>query len=133
MRLRSTGKLLAVVAVVALYAVAAEAKRGWEFLGEMNVTDRADHDTLIVTGARGTFRSIKLMVHDRNVQFHDMKLHFANGGTQEVALRRVILAGGESRPINIRGRDRVIHSIEFRYDAQSLFGKSARVAVWGLN
>jgi hypothetical protein len=124
---------LAVVVIVGLFAVAAEAKRGWEFLGEMNVTDRADHDTLVVTGARGTFRSIKLMVHERNVQFHDMKIHFANGGTQDVALRRVIPAGGESRPINIRGRDRVIQSIEFRYDAQSLFGKSARVAVWGLN
>jgi hypothetical protein len=133
MHLRFTGKLLALVAVVALCAVAAEAKRGWELLGEMNVTDRADHDTLIVTGARGTFRSIKLRVHDRDVQFHDMKIHFANGGTQDVALRRVIRAGGESRPINIHGRERTIRSIEFRYDAQSLFGKSARVAVWGLN
>jgi len=133
MRSHLAGKSLVWVALVLLFAVAAEAKRGWEFLGEMNVTDRADHDILIVTGARGTFRSIKLMVHDRNVQFHDMKIHFANGGTQEVALRRVIPAGGESRPINIRGRDRVIQSIEFRYDAQSLFGKSARVAVWGLN
>jgi hypothetical protein len=45
----------------------------------------------------------------------------------------VIPAGGESRIIDVEGHDRAIRSIEFRYDAQSLLGKKARVLVYGKN
>jgi hypothetical protein len=113
---------------------AAAARRPrWEFLGERTVTDRADHDVIPVTAARGTFRALKIFVKDRAVQFPDIKVHFADGETQDLAIRNVIPAGGESRVIDVRGRDRVIRSVEFRYDAQSLFGKSARVQLFGLN
>lgn len=108
--------------------------RHWEVLGTLTVSDGADHDTLAVTGGRGTFRSLKLEVLDRNVQFRDMKIHFANGETQDVALRDVIPAGGESRVVDVEGPgDRVIRSIELRYDAQSLLGKKARVRIYGRN
>lgn len=105
----------------------------WELLGERLVTDKADHDTLPVTAAQGTFRSIKLEVRERAVQFHSVTIHFGDGEKQEVALRNVIPAGGESRVIDVEGRDRVIRSIEFRYDAQSILGKQARVLVYGKN
>ena len=105
----------------------------WELLGERTVTDKADHDVLPVTAARGTFRSLKLEVKGRAVQFHSVKIHFGDGETQEVELRDVIPAGGESRVIDVEGRDRVIRSIEFRYDAQSLLGKKAVVKVYGRN
>lgn len=108
--------------------------RHWEVLGTLTVSDAKDHDVLPVTGSRGTFRSIKLEVLDRNVQFRDLKVHFANGETQDVALRDVIPAGGESRTIDIEGAgDRTIRNIELRYDAQSLAGKKARVRVYGKN
>jgi hypothetical protein len=108
--------------------------RHWELLGEKAVTDRAETDTLVVTGARGTFRALKLKVLDHGVQFREVTIHFASGATQEVALRSVIPAGGESRAIDVQGRgDRVIRSIVFRYDAQSLGGGNARVQVFGKN
>jgi hypothetical protein len=105
----------------------------WELLGERSVTDAVDHDTIPVTAARGTFRALKIMVEDRAVQFRDVKVHFADGGVQDVSVRRVIPAGGESRRIDVRGRDRVIRSLEFWYDAQSLGGKKATVKVYGQN
>ncbi len=105
--------------------------RGWELLGTRTVTDRADHDS-IAAGRQGTFRSIKITVQRRPVQFRDVKIHFGNGDVQDVALRNVIPAGGESRTIDVEGRDRVIRSIEFWYDAQSR-GKRAVVRVFGMN
>jgi hypothetical protein len=129
-----------VLTLAVLAAGTAEARRRdrpvgprWEFLGERTVTDKADHDILPVTVARGTFRSLKLEVRDRAVQFHSVKIHFGDGETQDVELRNVIPAGGESRIIDVEGHDRVIRSIEFRYDAQSLLGKKARVLVYGKN
>jgi len=136
--LRLTALALAALALTALTADARPRRdrgdRHWEVLGTLTVTDARDHDVLAVTAARGTFRSVKLEVLDRNVQFRDMKIHFANGETQDVALRDVIPAGGESRVIDVEGPgDRTVRSIELRYDAQSLLGKKARVRIYGKN
>jgi len=131
-----TSVVLALAACALVLPAVVEARpRGgrWELLGERTVSDKLETDSLVVTGARGTFRSLQLRVLDRPVQFRDMKIHFANGETQDVALRDQIRAGGASRVIDVAGRDRVIRSIEFRYDAQSLLGRTARVRVYGRN
>lgn len=117
------------LALVADAAAGPRKRGGWELLGTRTVTDRADHDA-ITAGRQGTFRSLKITVQGRAVQFRDVKIHFANGDVQNVELRSVIPAGGESRVIDIEGRDRVIRSVEFWYDTQSL-GKRAVVKVFG--
>lgn len=129
------------LAALFLAALAADARprrervdRHWEVLGTLTVSDAKDHDVLAVTSRQGTFRSVKVEVQGRAVQFRSMKIHFANGETQDVELRDVIPAGGESRVIDVEGvGDRVIRTIEFSYDAQSLGGKRARVRVFGKN
>ena len=112
-------------------AAAAGPVRGWELLGTRTVTDRADHDS-IAAGHQGTYRSIKITVQRRPVQFRDVKIHFANGEVQHVALRNVIPAGGESRVIDVEGHDRVIRSVEFWYDSQTRW-RRAMVKVYGRN
>jgi len=127
--------ILAVLAVIvgAACAVRAQPNRGnWVLLGQRNVTDRADHDTVMVTGAKGNFTAVKFEVQRRAVDFHRVVIHFANGDDQKVEMRNVIRAGGESRAIDIEGRDRVIRSIDFWYDAQTLGrGQRATVRVLG--
>ncbi len=113
------------------FAFPAEAARGrWVLLGERSVTDRVDHDTILVTAARGRFRHLEVRVSDRAVQFRDMKVHYSDGFVQDVEIRNVIPAGGSSRVIDLSGGKRAIRSIEFWYDAQSLGGK-ATVRVFG--
>ena len=121
---------LAVVFALLPEAASAARRDAWALLGERAVSDAADHDLIPVTAARGDFRKLQVRVLDRGVEFRSVKLHFANGEVQEVELRRVIPAGGASRVIDIVGGDRVIRSVELRYDAQSLAGKSARVRVF---
>ena len=125
---------LALAAIVLGLATAAIAeRRGWELIGERVVSDRVDHDTIVVTRAEGTFKALMIRVLERAVQFHSMKIHFANGETQDVALRDVIPAGGKSRVIDLEGHDRVIKTIEFVYDAQALGGRTAKVRVFAKN
>lgn len=136
--LRLTALALAALFLIALTADARPRRerfhRHWEVLGTLTVSDAKDHDVLAVTANQGTFRSMKLEVLDRAVQFRSLKLHFGNGDTQNVELRDVIPAGGESRIIDVEGiGDRAIRTIEFAYDAQSLGGKKARVRVYGKN
>lgn len=103
----------------------------WTKLGEKSVSDKVERDTIVVTRSRGDFTAIKLRVSKRAVEFRDLKIRYGNGTVQDVELRRVIPKGGESRVIDLQGRDRVIKSIELIYDAQSLLSGSARVEVWG--
>jgi hypothetical protein len=87
----------------------------WENLGSRTVNWSADHDIIPVTAAKGNFKSIKLFVDKAPVSFGNVKIHFANGGVQDVAIKNRIPAGGETRVIDIVGKDRVIKKVTFWY------------------
>jgi hypothetical protein len=126
--------ILATLVIVAVAAGTLEAQgRGpqWALLGQRAVTDRVDHDTIKVTAAKGDFKAIKFEVIGRAVDFHRAVIHFANGADQNVELRHTIPAGGQSRVIDIVGRDRVIRSIDFWYDAKTI-AKGGRANVRAL-
>jgi len=123
-----------VITVIALGSTLACASSGgaqgdWVFLGQREVTDRADHDQIGVTAAED-FESIRLEVRRAPVQFHRVVVHYRNGTSQEVDLRTVIPAGGQSRVIDLTGDERFIRSVEFWYDAQS-GGRRAIVRLLG--
>jgi hypothetical protein len=104
----------------------------WVLLGQRTVTDRIDHDQIVVTATRGDFRSIKITVQRAAVDFHRVVVHFRNGGNQEVEMRHTIPAGGETRAIDLRAGDRVIRSVDFWYDARTIRGRRAVVRLFGL-
>ncbi len=130
-----TGRRTLVLALVGVLGGAvglARAGGRWEHLGSAHVRDRVDHDSIVVTAAKGDFEALKIKVHRRPVHFLDLKIHFGNGETQDVALRQVIPAGGETRAIDVVGRERVIRRVEFWYEAESRRrGQGARVELFG--
>lgn len=136
-RRRPGALALGVLAVAALTLVPPEPARaergGWEFLGSRMVNDRVDRDEIDVTASKGDFKAIKLVVKRRAVHILDMKVHFGSGGTQDVEVRQVIPAGGETRVIDLRGSDRFIRKVVFWYEANSLRGRKAEIHLWGLH
>lgn len=128
-------RILVVILIlcVLLFAGSTQARGRWVRLGSRTVTDRLDHDTILVTGARGDFRAIKIRVARVGIDFHRVVVHYRSGGDQEVAMRGKVRAGGETRAINLRGRDRVIRSVDFWYDARSITGRNAVVTLYGLD
>lgn len=134
MRIRmAVPSALAFIGLMA-YASASSARQGadWVFLGQRLVNDRADHDVIVVTAAKGDFTRIKLTVQRASVDFHRVTVHFGNGTKQEVDLRHTIRAGGETRAIDLEGADRVINRVEFWYDANAIRGRRAQVRLFGL-
>jgi len=105
---------------------------GWVPLGARQVNDRVDHDLIPVTASRGDFRAIKLTVHRASVDFHRVVVHYGNGSRQEIALRNTIPPGSESRSIDLTGSERVIRSVEFWYDANTIRGRRAQVRLFGM-
>ena len=108
-----------------------EAAQQWVLLGERTVGDNLDHDTILVTGARGDFRRLKFLVKDHPIQMLRLVVHYGNGNSDKIETRQLIPAGGESRVIDLKGGDRVIKKIDFWYETKSLGKKRALVRVYG--
>ena len=92
----------------------------WVDLGTKEVKDRAEQDTWHVGEGKGSFRSIKIKVNNKAVRFYRLSVKFENGQTQEIELRNVIPAGGETRAINLNGTDRRIDKVDVWYEAQTV-------------
>lgn len=105
--------------------------QNWVKLGERTVNHAVDRDEITVTIKEGVFKKIKLHVKHRKVIFRDVKVYYANGDVQDVALRREIPAGGETRVIDLEGGNRVITKVVFWYNTKRIRGRRAEVALWG--
>lgn len=102
----------------------------WEKLGQRKVDRRVDRDEIRVTARDGRFTKVKIGVRGSAINMHKCVIHFANGGKQEVNIRKNIPAGGATRVIDIDGGKRVIKKVVFWYDTKGLQDK-ATVALWG--
>jgi hypothetical protein len=65
------------------------------------------------------------------VRFVKVTVVYGTGASDDLELRDVIPAGGQSRPLDLRGGDRVIKRIDFVYEAKSLGRRGAVVEVLG--
>ena len=103
----------------------------WENLGSKEVTDKAESDVFRLA-TEGQFRSLRFQVTRRPVRFYKMEITYGNGEKDEIQIRSLIRAGGSSRVIDLKGRDRYIRSVKFWYEAASLGrGRSATVTLFG--
>jgi hypothetical protein len=103
----------------------------WTVLGSAKVHGDADHDEIWVTAARGDFTAIKLFVEDEGIEFERVVVHFANGGQDEMVIRNFIPAGGETRVLDLKGKDRIIRKVDFFYKSNPLTKRKAKVILYG--
>ncbi len=103
----------------------------WFFLGDKNVGFGVDHDVIHFGNWKDDVRQIKLKVTDGPLKMYSMKIHFDNGGVQDVELRNRFAQGSESRVIDLTGGLRHLSKIEFWYETKGFVRGKSRVAVWG--
>lgn len=104
---------------------------GWEILGERSVNFKAEKDTIRVGPQDGKFRKIKLKVKKNGIHLIDLKIHYANGEVQDVAIRSLIRPGGETRVIDLEGNKRIISKITMRYQSLNKKKGKSTVRVFG--
>ena len=105
----------------------------WLFLGDKKVGFGADHDVIHFGNWKDDVRQIKLKVTDGPLKMYSMKIHFDNGGEQNVELRNRFVQGSESRVIDLDGGLKHLDKIEFWYETKGYLRGKSRVAVWGRN
>ena len=89
--------------------------RDWRLLGTAHVDGSADHDNIKVSKSQGPFREIQLRVRGGAVEFQHVVVHYGNGASDEVPVAERIPAGGQTRPIDLRGERRDMRSVELWY------------------
>jgi hypothetical protein len=104
----------------------------WKLLGTRTVNWAVDHDEVVVTGFEGDFKAIQFKVFRAPVHFRSVKVHYRNGGVQDIDLRELIPAGGQSRVVDLNGAERIITRISFWYDTAKPSGRGrALIKVYG--
>lgn len=104
----------------------------WQQLGFTVVDFKVDRDFIVVTGA-DHFRKLKFKVLDNAVNMVNMHVVYENGGIDNIDLRFLIPAGGESRVIDLKGNSRRIRKVEFWYKSQRPgFRGKAKIWLWGI-
>jgi len=105
----------------------------WEMLGAKKINKSFERDVISVTATEGTFNALKFKVKYRPVTIYDMKVYYGNGAVEDIKIRHHVQAGGESRIINLRGRNRVISKVVFRYETKTFTGKRTEIRLFGLH
>jgi hypothetical protein len=105
----------------------------WVLLGSQSVGFRGDRDVIRVGRSEGRFESLVLGVKNGDVEIREMTVIFRNRERQTFTVNGTIRDGQRTRPIDLRGGDRVIESIEFVYRSVGARwrGDRATVEVYG--
>lgn len=98
----------------------------WEKIGSRSVNKLIDKDVVAVHG-RDRHKQIRLCVRRNIVHFKDLDVVFANGGHQDVQIRKFILPGSCTRAIDLKGNKRNIARIVVIYNTIGWTFKKATV------
>ena len=102
----------------------------WVQLAARTVNVSVDHDTFAVSAARGRFRKIQLKVKGNDLFIHDLKVIYANGGSDDIPIRSRIPQGGSSRVIDLRGGKRFIREVRMVYQRPANLRGATIVELW---
>jgi hypothetical protein len=89
----------------------------WVELGCKEVSFRVDRDVLPVGRSEGRFYAIRLYARGGAVEMLNLRVIYANGDPDNIAVRHVLDRGERTRPLDLRGRARSIRNIEMVYRA----------------
>src|SRR5215207_6338629 len=89
----------------------------WAELGCQKVSFRAERDTIRVGRREGRFTAIRLFARGGDVEMLDLKVVYAGGESDDIRVQHNLERGERTRPLDLRGRDRAISSIEMAYRA----------------
>ncbi len=121
-----------VISIFMMMGISSSLSAQWTFLGSAKVNGvGVDHDEILVTALEGNFSAIKLFVEHEGIEFERVVVHFGNGGQQELTIRDFIPAGGETRVLDLTGRNRIIHSVDFYYKSNPLTKRKGKVKLYG--
>lgn len=113
-------------------AVISSDKTGWHKIGETTVNFKRDRDEIKIIGA-DRFSAIQFKVEDAPIDLISLEVYYESGDKQDIAVNSPIPARGQSRVIDLNGRERRLDKIVFVYKTlPNRKDEKAEVEIWGL-
>jgi len=108
---------------------------GWRMLGSRDVDNVTDHDSIMLGYDVGRFRALRFQVANAPVHIFDVRVTFANGQMQTLAVDENIAANSTSRTYDLSGYERVISRIDLVYKTRKAweYGGHAKLTAYGLS
>ncbi len=103
---------------------------GWELISERSVRLTTERD-IIPVGGRKQYAYLKLKVKETGIQIMSMTIRLATGQVLNPPLRSYIAKNGESRIIDLPGKDRSITSVTLIYKSRPGSTERAIVQLYG--
>ena len=100
-------------------------------LEDAHVDGAVDHDTIRVGRSDGAFRAIQLRVSGGAIRFDRVIVRYGNGSPEELAIRDLIPAGGQTRIIDLPGDRRIIRSVDLWY-GKATWRRRPKVSLYGV-
>lgn len=91
----------------------------------------ADRDVIRVGAEVGKFDRIRLRVLDNDITMKQMKVVYASGEADDIAVNAEIKANTRTKWFDLKGGDRFIREIQFVYNSKPNFKGQARIEVIG--
>jgi hypothetical protein len=107
--------------------------RDWTELGCQRVSlFQKDRDSIRVGRREGRFKAIRLHVRGADVEVFDLRVVYANGAPDDIAVKHFLRQGERTRPLDLRGWERSIDRVDMTYRTIPNFKGLATVCVEGL-
>ena len=104
--------------------------RGWQMLGEQQVSGNVDKDRITVGRYEGKFSKLTLVVLDSDLEMLEFKIVFADRTTFDPKVSQFFRENQRTRVIDLPPSENVIQRIDLKYRNLPGGGR-AKVQVWG--
>lgn len=124
--------ILSVFAALIVAGGASAVSAQWVQLGSKELPDRSNSGSWEVGKDKGEFKKVKLSVKDGKVDLVAITVKYMDGRMESFKCRGQIKAGGETREIDLTGKDRFILRVTAAYIASTNRGNTVfHATLWG--
>src|SRR5690349_20064195 len=131
--------LIAAVAILALAPArmvraadtAPDDEKDWKMLGDAQIEKKGGTATIDVGAEEGLVKRIKFEVRGTDVEFKKATVSYENGDPEQIDVRDKVRRGGKTRPIDLKGGNRVIKKVAIALKVDKDADRDARVILMG--
>jgi hypothetical protein len=124
---------LAVLAFASTRALArgADDDADWKVMGDAEIERKGGTAQIEVGAEEGLAKRIKFEVRGTDVEFKKVTVTYENGDPEEIDVRDKVRRGGRTRPIDLKGGNRVIKKVLIAFKVDKDADRDARIILLG--
>lgn len=107
----------------------------WQQLGSLKVDTTLIHDDIVIMGP-GEFRSLKFTASGGDVQIQNVNVIYQNGKVDQLNIKYLVPAGGESRIIDLKDQKTQVIKIRrvtvWYQSAGPVTQNKPKLSLWGM-